>query len=64
VKEPAACITETMKLCGLSASALARAVDVHPNTVSAWVTGKARTPGAVIAYLELLAKVRSLSQWA
>ena len=45
--------------CELSGAELARRVDVFPSTVSTWMTGKSEPPGAVIAYLELLAWVRS-----
>lgn len=48
--------------CNLTSAELARRVDVFPSTVSAWVTGKATPPGAVFAYLDLLAKVRSASK--
>jgi len=41
---------------------LAAAIEVTPRTVSLWTTGKARVPGAVFAYLELLKKVRTLAQ--
>jgi DNA-binding transcriptional regulator YiaG len=44
--------------CGLSSADLARRVGVHPSTVSSWTTGRARPPGAVIAYLRLLAAIR------
>ncbi len=45
---------------GISASELARRIDVFPSTVSTWTTGKTTPPGAAIAYLKLLAKVRAL----
>jgi DNA-binding transcriptional regulator YiaG len=45
---------------GITASELARRIDVFPSTVSTWTTGKTTPPGAVIAYLELLAKVRAI----
>jgi transcriptional regulator with XRE-family HTH domain len=47
--------------CSLTGAELARRVDVHPNTVSAWMTGSRSIPGAVIAYLTLLAEVKRLS---
>jgi len=45
---------------GLTGAELAKRVDVHPNTVSQWKTGAVEPPGAVIAYLDLLAKVKAL----
>lgn len=42
---------------GLSGADLARRVGVHPSTVSSWVKGSAKPPGAVIAYLRLLSAV-------
>jgi DNA-binding transcriptional regulator YiaG len=40
---------------------LANRIDVYPSTVSTWTTGKTKTPGAVIAYLELLATIKRLA---
>jgi transcriptional regulator with XRE-family HTH domain len=53
-------IVHLLKECGLNAAELARRVDVFPSTVSSWTTGKTATPGAVIAYLELLASIRRI----
>lgn len=53
-------ITALLAESGLSAAELARRIDVFPSTVSAWQSGKHETPGAVVAYLSLLAKVRAL----
>lgn len=39
---------------------LARRVEVHPNTVSKWITGETRVPGGVRAYLGLLIAVRGV----
>jgi transcriptional regulator with XRE-family HTH domain len=50
-----------MDECGITGAELARRIDVFPSTVSAWVGGKP-VPGAVIAYLELLTKVRSAAR--
>ena len=47
-----------MAKCGLTGAQLARRVDVHESTVSHWRTGEHAAPGAVLAYLELLAAVR------
>jgi len=55
-------LNDMMRECRLSGAKLAERVSVHPNTVSNWRNGKTPIPGAVIAYLELLAKVRSLDQ--
>ena len=49
-----------MKAAGVTGAQLAQQVDVFQSTVSNWRTGKSSVPGAVIAYLELLAKVRAL----
>lgn len=43
-----------------SQAELARRIDVHPNTVSHWVTGKRPIPGAVKAYVDLALKVKGL----
>jgi DNA-binding transcriptional regulator YiaG len=45
----------------MTSARLARAIEVHPNTVARWTTGKAKVPGAVITYLELLAKLKALA---
>lgn len=50
-----------MTECELKKVDLARRIDAHPVTVSAWSTGKARIPGSVIAYLDLLSKVKALA---
>lgn len=42
----------------LSQSELARRIEVSPNTVSNWATGKTKVPGAVLAYLTLLVRVK------
>lgn len=42
---------------GLSQAELARRMDVTERTVSLWTTGKGRVPGAVLAYLDLLAEI-------
>mgnify|MGYP000998078775 CR=1 FL=1 len=47
--------------CGLTKAKLARLVDVHPNTVTAWATGAREVPRAVMLYLGLLADVRRLA---
>jgi DNA-binding transcriptional regulator YiaG len=47
--------------CSLTNAELAKRIDVFPSTVSAWTTGKRSTPGAVIAYLELLATIKRLA---
>lgn len=54
-------IVGLMKLCDITGAQLAERVDVYPSTVSHWVTGKTEPPGAVYAYLELLAKVRAIA---
>lgn len=49
---------DLMGKTGLSGAELARRVRVSENTASHWRTGKTEVPGAVIAYLELLATIR------
>lgn len=46
--------------CGMSGALLARRVDVHSNTVTNWRNGHTEIPGAVFAYLALLAKVKAI----
>lgn len=55
-------LQKLMAECHMTGARLARAVDVHPNTVARWATGKAQVPGAVLAYLTLLAKVKALAR--
>lgn len=45
---------------GLNQSELAERIDTHANTISGWFTNKAKPPGAVLAYLRLLARVQAL----
>ncbi len=59
---PAPGITKLMESTGLSASDLAKRVDVHPNTVTNWRTGKTEVPGAVIAYLTLLLRIKQIAE--
>lgn len=49
-----------MQVVGLSQSQLAARIDTHVNTVSRWSTDQNEPPGAVLAYLRLLARVRAL----
>jgi DNA-binding transcriptional regulator YiaG len=57
---PNARFANLMHETGLSGAQLARRVGVHESTVSHWRTGLHDVPGAVIAYLDLLAQVRRL----
>lgn len=47
--------------CRITGAELGRRIDVHANTVTAWTSGKRPVPGAVMAYLDLLAKVKALA---
>lgn len=49
-----------MQASGMSGAELSRRIDVHPSTVSSWSTGKVQPSGAVLAYLDLLARVKAL----
>jgi hypothetical protein len=53
-------LTQDLLVLGWSQAELARRVDVHVNTVSKWMTGKSRVPGAVLAYVRLSIKVKGL----
>lgn len=55
-------IGRLLKDCGLSGAELARRVGVFPSTVSSWVTGRTESPGAVLAYLELLRSIRVIAR--
>ena len=48
--------------CDMTGAELARRVDVFPSTVSAWVNARTDVPGAVLAYLTLLSKVRDTAK--
>lgn len=54
-------LSQRLHKVGLKQADLARRVGVHPNTVSAWATDKKTMPGAVKAYLDLLAKIKELA---
>lgn len=43
---------------GLSQAALSRRIATSENTVSKWANGKSKVPGAVLAYLTLLVRVK------
>jgi len=45
---------------GWKGSDLARLLDVSESTVSHWMTGKHETPKAVLLYLDLRLKLKSL----
>ena len=45
---------------GWSQAELAGRISTNQNTVSRWVNGQSRVPGSVVAYLELLAKIKGV----
>lgn len=45
---------------GWSQKQFAERMDVHPNTVSGWVTGRVPVPGSVSAYIDLVLRVKGL----
>jgi len=53
-------LKECLAEFGWSQAKFARIIQTHPNTVSKWMTGQARIPGAVKAYLELARGIRAL----
>lgn len=55
-------IADLMLRCKLSGAELGRRVDVHENTVRNWRNGHTVAPGAVFAYLELLASLREIAR--
>lgn len=55
-------LNQLMSECRISGAKLASICDVHVNTVSNWRTGKIGAPGMLFAYLELLAKVKSIGR--
>jgi DNA-binding transcriptional regulator YiaG len=50
----------SLRVLGWSGAELARRIDVHGNTVSAWRTGRRALPGAVRAYVGLALQVSAL----
>ena len=57
-------IATLLKDCGLTSAELAKRIQVYPSTVSGWMTGRHKPPGAVIAYLSLLAQIKALERVA
>ena len=51
-----------LKELGWRGSDLARRLQVHPNAVSKWRTGKVAVPGYAKAYLELASAVKLLTE--
>lgn len=52
---------QRLKDIHVTQAGFASLVNVHPNTVSKWVTGQAKIPGPVIAYLDLADGVMALT---
>lgn len=50
-----------LKELGWRGADLARKLDVHPNAVSKWRTGKSPVPGYAAAYLKLALAVKRLA---
>jgi DNA-binding transcriptional regulator YiaG len=50
-------LKDLMDACGISSAELARRMDVYPNTVTGWTSGKHPVPGSVRAYMRLLNKI-------
>lgn len=59
-QEDARWLRASLRVLGWSGAELARRIDVHGNTVSAWRTGRRALPGAVRAYVELVLEVSAL----
>lgn len=57
-------IATLLKDCDLTSAELSKRIKVYPSTVSGWMTGRHKPPGAVIAYLRLLAQVKALERCA
>ena len=51
-------IDDALDALGWSGAELARRIDVGADRVSAWRCGKAKLPGAVVAYLRLAVSVQ------
>lgn len=51
---------ELLARIGVRQSQLARDIDMDPNTVSRWATGRQRPDNIVWAYLELRAKLEEI----
>lgn len=45
---------------GWSQAEFSRRIDTHRNVVSRWVKGHTRVPGAVLAYLRLVVKLKRI----
>jgi len=50
-----------LDVLGWSQAEFARRIDVHPNTVSAWVNDKPSISGPALAYLNLAVAVKRLA---
>lgn len=50
-----------LKAAGWTKKEFAKRAGVHPNTVTAWVMGRREVPGIVVAYLDLIARLRALA---
>ncbi|WP_039189893.1 helix-turn-helix domain-containing protein [Aureimonas altamirensis] len=55
-------LKDRLNYLGVTQSGFAELVYVHPNTVSKWVTGQAKVPGPVVAYLDLADGVMALTR--
>jgi transcriptional regulator with XRE-family HTH domain len=53
-------LSDALTKLGWSQAGLASRVDVHPNTVSSWMTGRHEIPGSVLAYVLLAVRVKTL----
>jgi DNA-binding transcriptional regulator YiaG len=50
-------LKDLMDACDISSAELARRMDVYPNTVTGWTSGRHPVPGSVLAYMRLLNKI-------
>ncbi len=49
-----------LKALGWKQSDLEQRIKVHPNTISAWATGRVKVPGPIVAYLDLAQRVHAV----
>lgn len=58
----AAELRQSLDVLGWSQAELARRLKLHQNTVSKWMTGRAKVPGPVAAYVVIRLKLKEIAE--